>query len=453
MISRNKTRSFLASTTLTASGAVLLCLGGYAQNSADQHANDAPNSGVETVAQASTAPENTGQGLETTTGSSGSGSYFPSLNGTGLINAFEARRLQFSYGATFSEGYQNNIGDTTHEVAGRSTIATPSFQLIAQGPKNRAILQYAPTITSYASSQLGVQALHNASLVVLGDINRQWNWDFSISGNYGDDALRLLAPLGVDSIGSVAAIKPGMADFLASQKVLGSNGKIGLDWRRSERDKIRFSVEETYYRYYLISRTSETATLGVSYDHQVSQRTTLQVYGRAFNGNAEAQCSSGGGGVGVVYRPSRITVAEFAVGPQFNSGHCGKQQAFNFHAGFSQQLKNRASFYAVANREFSTAYRAHNRWEDNFVAGFSKSATRKTSISADTGFVRSDPVDRSSTYHGYFVSSSFEWRLGSQLSALAIYRWYYRFVGDLTLNRQVAMISLVWNPRPVLLRR
>lgn len=392
-----------------------------------------------------TAAEESSTGTKT-----GSQIYVPALNSNRLINLGEVNRFLLLYGMGVTQGYDDRVGDTVRQARADLSIWSPYVGLAAQTSKTRYVFQYAPFVTHYTSQNLPTQAFHRTSFFSLGQLAPRWEWNFSASGSYGDESLRLLAPLAFNANGDIPMADPSSVTFeLGSSRVFRSETAIGLGWRRNERDRVEFTLGHSYYTFFGTNEPNNVVGALVNYSHAVSERTSVRAYGNMHNRFGQFFCRSVGGGVGVVTELSRRTTLELSGGPQINSPRCGKQQAYNFHAALVWRVNPTTRTYVAVNREFSTAYRARSRWEDNAVVGLARRITSMTEAGFDGGFGRGEPVDRSSALRGFFLSSYFRWSLSRTVNTIATYRRFYRTVGNENLNRNIVMFSLEWSPAPV----
>lgn len=374
----------------------------------------------------------------------------PALNGERLIHLSAAPRHLLLYGMGLTGAYDDRIGDTQRRVAGGVSLWSPYVGFVGSTHKAQYVFQYAPTVTHYASGDFGTKVFHRASFFMAGAINGRWDWFLSTSNSYGDDSLRLLAPLQFNPLGNTPIADISSATFqLGSETVFGSKTNLALGWRRSPRDHLTFVLGESYYSYSREASHTSVANFRLNYDHAVSPRTNFQVFGQVHRALDRSLCSSYGGGVGMSTRPNQRMTLQLSAGPEFNRPNCGRRQALSFHGALAAALSQTSRMYVAANREFATAYRARSQWEDNVAVGFDKRLSRILETGFDTGYARSQPVDASSAYQGYFVASYVRWRLSRSLSTEANFRHFYRLIAGQSLNRNVVMFGLEWSPAPV----
>lgn len=390
-------------------------------------------------------------GSSSARGSAESTSYVSTLNSDDLLMMGEGTRTHFFYGSSFSGIYDDRIGDTTERIKGGLFVVSPNIGIASQTDNAHFVFQYGGSVTGYTNRDLGTRFFQSASFRADGDFNARWGWNLATSAGFGDDDLRLLGPLQFNAVGSVPVADPSSLAFeLGTQRVFGSEGSLGFQWRRNSRQRVGFSFLHSYHRFFQAGEDSNVGTFRITFDHDISRKATFRIFAQAHRAFDRFVCSSYGGGIGVILNPNSRTTMELSFGPQINTpARCGKQQAVNFHWALSSWLTRSTRGYVSADREFSTTFLARSRWQDSVVAGLNQNLGRRTDVGFDLGYLRTDRVDESSLYQGYLASGHFRLRLARPLSLTASYRWFYREIGDLILNRNLAMLTLRWSPRPV----
>jgi hypothetical protein len=137
---------------------------------------------------------------------------------------------------------------------------------------------------------------------------------------------------------------------------------------------------------------------------------------------------------------------EFRGGPELNSGACGKQQGFAFHAAVARRLSGRSQLYLLVDRQFGTLYLGPGLWQDNGSAGYQRRLTLLSTINIDSGYVRTDALSSAASYRGVFVGVVYSYQLKKSLTPSVSYRFYSGTSGAAGVTQNVVLFSITWSP-------
>jgi hypothetical protein len=360
---------------------------------------------------------------------------------------------QLFYGLSASAVYSDDPAALgTGKTA--STAFTPYVALLEPTRTGSYLLQYSAVVAPQDVVSGGPQVFHTAGVAVVGALSRRLTWSLSSNGSFGSESARLQGPLAYTVVQSTPmASSAESAVLLPATNVLFIENTATLDWRKSARETLGFSLVNTYAGIERnpavpdsVASHSDAVGAKMHYDRSLSSHYSLSLYGEAEMLLQIPVCQTYGVGAGLAIRVNQAVSLSFAGGPQFSSQACGGAQSANFSASIAVNLTRHDRVYASANRQFSTGYLTAGTWEDNVAAGFAKDMGR-LHFTTDAGWVRAEETSPIPTYHGYFVVPRVSFRLTESLSASAAYRDFHGsggLLGDATAN--IASVSLEWRP-------
>jgi hypothetical protein len=208
----------------------------------------------------------------------------------------------------------------------------------------------------------------------------------------------------------------------------------------------KFFARDAYHRLFADNSHDDIGTVKLEYQKSISERSTYGFYGQVIRQTGQIRCASEGAGVEFTTKPSPTAILEFAVGPEFGSSGCGRQQAFNLHFAGAKTLSATLRAYLTANREYSSGYVSQGTWEDNVVAGVGKELSRQVELGFDAGYVKGRVLGRLTAYSGFFASCELRKRLSNSFTLVAAYRRFDHTVSQEAVRRNIVMVSLLWTP-------
>jgi hypothetical protein len=369
------------------------------------------------------------------------------LNGTGLIPLASATSKRLMVGASTSSGWDTNPNSQTSGASSAIYIVSPYVGIEASTPKTQYMFQYQPTITGFTSNAYRRQTLNEASLIILGNLSERWKWDMNASGSYGQDSIRLLAPPQTVAVGAVPGTTPNTSAYLSNAgMVTYLTGGAELNYRRSERDSIEFGATDTFGRYSSLKQSNSIASSRIEYGRELSPTLSMRTYGKTYYYYGALNCASFGAGVGLNWHLRDNASLTVNGGPQLNSSACGKQQGFAYSAALSARLSENSQVYVLTDREPTVSYLGPGLWLNSVSGGYQRQIGLRGTLSADLGYVNSDTLSASKSYHGTYFDCSYSRHLGRSLSTSYSYRAYVGDAGGSGFKRNVFLFSFGWAP-------
>jgi hypothetical protein len=373
--------------------------------------------------------------------------YVPALDGTGLISIDRAMPKRLLLGASASGGWDTNPDNLT--AGGSSALYTlsPYLGIQASTTKVQFLLQYQPTITGYSARTYSNQTMHAASAAILGTASERWTWNLNVSGNYGQDSTRLLAPQQNVAVGEVPGAGPNSASYLlGAGTVTFVTSGAEFHYRKSERESIEFGAANTFSRYSGLSDNNSIATVKLGYERSLSPSLEIRAYGQSYNYYGSTDCASFGGGGGIKWHVVDGTLLSLSGGPQVNTSACGKQQVLSYSAAFSTRLTGQSQIYLLTAREPTISYLGPGLWQTSASGGYQRKVTTSSILRVDAGYASSGAVATANSFHGTFVACIYSVQLGHGVGATYSYRGYIGDTNGNSFSRNVGLFSLNWTP-------
>jgi hypothetical protein len=195
-----------------------------------------------------------------------------------------------------------------------------------------------------------------------------------------------------------------------------------------------------------MKQTSSLATTLLKYQHSVSSTLSLSAYDQTAYYYGSINCVSFGFGAAMSWKVRQGTALSLTGGPQLDSAACGKQQGFSYSAAFNTRLSAKSQIYATSARQTTTTYLGPGLWQQSAAAGYQRELSPARTFGVDFGYVGSDALQATDSYHGTYFEGTYSHHLGHALTAAISYRNYTGNWGLTNFSRQVALFSLAWTP-------
>ncbi|WP_158791826.1 hypothetical protein [Granulicella sp. L60] len=373
--------------------------------------------------------------------------YAAALNGSGLISMEGSMSSHLLLGATVAGGWDSNPDSLGNGMSSGVYTLSPYLGIQANTAKMQVLLQYQPLMTGYSSDVYSNQTMHMASFAILGNVNERWKWELKGTGSYGQDSTRLLAPQQTVVVGEVSGAGPNSASYIPNAGTITYiDGGLEVHYKESERDSIEFRVANSFNQYSGFSSRNSIATTSLSYNRDLSSTLGLFAYGRNSYYYGSFNCSSFGGGLGLRWQALEKTSLSLSGGPQLDTAACGNQQGFSYNAAFSTRLSDKSQIYLLAAREPATSYLGPGLWLISTSGGYQRQVVTTATLSLDLGYVSSNTLTTTNSYHDIYFDCIYNHSLGHGLSISYSYRGYVGDTGETSFRRNAALFSIAWSP-------
>lgn len=373
--------------------------------------------------------------------------YTPALNGGDPIVVPQPYRMKVLFGSDATGGYDSAVAGPGGTVPASVFVYNGYVAGSLQGRQSYMLVQQSTSITRYGESQLQAQVFNRTAMAASGVFSKSLTWTLDARNSIGGDSLRMVNPLPARMVGQFATGDSVSAAYgVDSGRILSADFSGSLSWMPSDRQTVRLSMKDSFNRRFADDSDGNIANGRIDYLKKQSERTSYGFYGQTAHEDGFGLCNSSGAGFQIATRPTDATVAELAVGPEFDSVGCGRRQSLSVHTAFAGTLNGLTRAYITANREFSSGYVRNSTWEDNVVIGVGRKLGRGTFFSADAGYVKGSLLASLITYQGYFITTEVRRRISEEFNFIAGYRRFDHNVANQTARRNVVLFTLVWSP-------
>jgi len=368
------------------------------------------------------------------------------VDGSGLIemNSRLPRTLslQLSTIGGYDTALQDKQGLSTGFLGGQGSVA----KLFASD-RTSFLLQDAVNVTSYLAAGPTTVAFNQFSAAFSSHLRETWSLQGSAFTSYGNDSLRTVAPMPQEPVGQGGGVGPDAASYgLYAGDVFTGQGSLSLHHQTSAQSGWTFSGNETNLRYFDADTSQNTVTGRAEFQHIATRTWTYGIYGVGIRQNGSIDCSSGGGGMDIEYRPSRQVEVAASGGPVSGTGACAHNVQFLSNASLSIRPTRNTAFYMTANHRPNNGILPQAQWITSITAGadhlfnqrFEGTANYAYSYGAASG---GNPAVQES-YIGASLKVVFA---GSMWETMSILR-YTNAGFDASPNRTIALFTLWWTP-------
>ncbi|AXC11807.1 hypothetical protein ACPOL_2485 [Acidisarcina polymorpha] len=290
--------------------------------------------------------------------------------------------------------------------------------------------------------------LNRAALRANGQLNARWLWQGSATNAYGNDTLRVFAPLDYRTVGNTEApVTDTVAYGLHSGNIVDQQEDFKLRTAESRRSSWDFSAAHTL-RYYSDDGVDVQTVRGrADYLHATSRNVAVGFEAGGAHQTGPTPCTLGGAGMlGLFQWGSR---ASLSVNGTANgaSSECGKSVQFTGDASLYIRAGNRDDVYLTGNRDLSDGVVENLALLDSAGAGIRHQFTRNTSLRFSGAAIYGTDPKTKIGYNGTFGEAAISYPLGKGFLQETAYRHYQvsRIPGG--DNRDVVTFTLWWSPK------
>jgi hypothetical protein len=290
--------------------------------------------------------------------------------------------------------------------------------------------------------------LNRAALRANGEVNARWLWQGSATNAFGNDTLRLFAPLDYRTVGNTEApVTDTVAYGLHTGNIVDQQEDFKLRSAESRRTNWDFAAAHTLRHYADDGETIQTVRGRATYVHATTRNTALGFVAGAAHQNGPSGCTLGGvGALGLMQWGSRasLNVSGSANGA---SSTCGKSVQFTGDASLYVRAGNHDDLYLTGNRDLSDGVVENLALLDSAGGGIRHQFNRSTSLRLSGAAIYGNDPKTHVAYNGEFAEAAVSYPLGAGFLQETAFRHYQVSKipgGD---NRNVVTFTLWWSPR------
>ena len=368
------------------------------------------------------------------------------LDGSGLVelNSRLPRTLslQLSTLGGYDTALEDKQGLNTGFWGGQGVVAK-----VFAFDRSSLLVQDAASVTSYRADSPTTVAYNQFSAALSSQLNETWNLQASAFTGYGNNALRTVAPMQQQPVGPTGGVAPDAASFgLYAGNVFTGQGSLSLHRQVSERSGWIFSGNDTNLHYFDPNTNQNTITGRSEYLHVATRMFTYGLYGVGIRQDGAIECSSGGGGLDIQYRPSRQVEVYASGGPVSGTGTCAHSLQILSSASLSVRPSQQTAFYFTANHRPNNGILPQTQWISSFTGGVDHAFNQRIEVTSDYAYsygaasAGTPPLQES--YVGASLKIVFAGSVWQTMSIL-----HYANSGfSANPNRTIALFTLWWTP-------
>ena len=387
------------------------------------------------------------------------GRVYMGLGSDRLFSLDTMQKAQLLFQMDVTEGYDDGIILLPTRTGVYYTLWTPRIALLGRTPKSEYVIQYAPTVSYFANTPLGVEALHQASAEQHTEVSSYWGWDASLAVTNGSYPVSLLSGFNFIALDNIAAVDIDSILLLSTTSYFNSNASIGLHWTPTPRDIFVLSTTYNYANFPpndvpgSVPGHIHRGILAASYTHSVSPRLSLLANGNAVHVFGPLACTTYGGQLGASYKIHEDTLISGTVGPEFGSAPCSSSMLLSYAGSVASRLSRNWVGYLNAVRTTTGALHSSlgSGLTETFGAGVTRQLGTWVDARVDAGYIRVNSLPTlpaSYNAQGKFISGRVDWTLAPPLQLSLQYSRIYQTVSSLTLDRNQVFLMLQWRPNP-----
>ncbi len=330
-----------------------------------------------------------------------------SLNGGGMLD-ISGHSRPIILGTTLLGGYETDFADASTQgasFAGFSGYAATTFA----PPRMYLVTQNSFSLVSYRVAN-GTNQYFDTFSLSAGDNNHgTLGWEAHLDNAYGNDSLRLIAPINTAVLSNVDVPSPGTPAYsLQTNDVLDNNASFAIHQNLSRARSLRYTFQNSYRTIFGLDENSDTQRLRVDYRVAASPFTTWGLSDELARETGAVRCSTESIQGNYQRQIMHRSVVQVSGGPAFGTSGCVTTITGNFEGSFVSQLAHYSSLYASASRRLNDSIVIGATWEDTAQVGLIQSLGPRSMLRADVGYLRGtrpkSKEDFSSTFEGGTLS-------------------------------------------------
>jgi hypothetical protein len=336
--------------------------------------------------------------------------------------------------------FANNANSSAYAGAG-------AFSGYVERPRWQLMYEDGGALGNFMLNGSHLAGLNRAAIRANGELTSRWLWQGSATNAYGNDTLRLFAPLDYRTVGQTEApVSETVAYGLHAGNLVDEQEDFRLSTSESRRSNWNFAAAHTL-RYYSDDGVNVQTVRGRGeYIYATSQNTALGVIAGGAHQTGPLECTLGGAGLLALmkWQSFSLNVSGSANGA---SSSCGKSVQFTGDASLYLRAGSRDDIYFTGNRDLSGGVVENLTFLDSVGGGVRHQFTRNTNLRLDAAAIYGTDPKTNIAYNGEFTEAAFSYPLGAGFLQETSYRHYQidRIPGG--DNRNLVTFTLWWSPR------
>jgi len=363
-------------------------------------------------------------------------------SGPGFLPTYQESPSAFTFavggigGVLFDQG--NDASAYTGSAALSGFIARPRWELMYED---------GGALGNYQFNGNNLVGLNRAAIRANGNLATRWLWQGSATNAFGNDKLRLFAPLDYRTVGETEApVTDTVAYGLHTGNLVDEQEDFRLRDATTRRTNWDFAAAHTLRYYSDDGVTVQTVRGRADYVHAVTPSLGLGVIAGAAHQTGPSECTLGGAGLlGLMKWGTRASI-DLSGSANGASTSCGKSIQFTGDASLYLRASSHDDIYLTGNRDLSDGVVENLALLDSAGGGIRHQFTRNTSLRLSAAAIYGTDPKTNVAYNGEFTEAAMSYPLGAGFLQETSYRHYQISKipgGD---NRNLVTFTLWWSP-------
>jgi len=349
--------------------------------------------------------------------------------------------FNFAVGGVGGLLYQQNSNASAY--AGAAAISGH-----IERPRWELMYEDGGALANFMNDGSNLVGLNRAALRANGNVNPRWLWQASATNAYGNDTLRLFAPLDYRTVGrSEAPVAETVAYGLHSGNLVDEQEDVQLGTAGSRRSRWNFAVAHTLRDYSDDGDKIQSIRGRANYIYATTQNVALGFLAGGASQDGSSPCTLGGAGLLALMKWGQNVSLNLSGNANGASSSCGKSVEFTGDASLYVRAGNHDDLYLTGNRDLSDGLVENLAFLDSAGGGLRHRFTRDSSVHFDAAAIYGADPKTNIAYNGEFEEAGITYPLGAGFLQETSYRHFQVSKipgGD---NRNVVTFSLWWSPR------
>jgi len=364
-------------------------------------------------------------------------------SGPGFLPASEEGSPAFTFAVGGIGGllYQQNANASAYAGAG-------AFSGHIERPRWELMYEDGGALANFMLDGSNFVGLNRAAIRANGNVTPRWLLQGSATNAYGNDTLRLFAPLDYRTVGQTEApVADTVAYGLHTGNIVDEQEDVQFGTAGSRRSRWNFAAAHTL-RYYSDDGENIQSIRGrANYIYATSQNVALGFLAGGSNQDGPRPCTLGGAGLLALMKWGPNVSLNISGNANGASSSCGKSVQFTGDASLYVRAGRRDDIYLTGNRDLSDGAVENLAFLDSAGGGIRHHFTRNTSLHLDAAAIYGTDQKTNIAYNGEFEEAGISFPLGGGFLEETSYRHFQVSKIPSGDNRNLVVFSLWWSPR------
>jgi hypothetical protein len=362
--------------------------------------------------------------------------------GPGFLPADNEERSAFTFAVGGIGGLLFNHAADASAYAGAGALSG-----YFQHPRWELMYEDGGGLANFQLNGSNFVGLNRAAIRANGQLTPRWLWQGSTTDAYGNDTLRLFAPLDYRTVGNTEApVADTVAYGLHSGNLVDQQEDFKIRSAESRRSNWNFALAHTFRHYSDDGVDVQTVRGRGEYLYATTRNSALGLLAGAAHQTGPSECTLGGAGLlGLMKWGSRATL-NLSGSANGASASCGKSVQFTGDASLYVRAGGHDDLYLTGNRDLSGGLVENLALLDSAGGGVRHQFHRYTSLRLSGAAIYGNDPKTNIAYNGEFAEAAISYPLGGGFLQETAFRHYQVSKIPGVDNRNLVTFTLWWSP-------